>query len=219
MKLLAYVQTNKQQSRACKLLFVYACTYIHTYIDTRPKVSMLCSCLLLLATDTIVQLDSNHCPHPIHTPQCPPNFTCPSIILTLILAPSHPHPLTLHPSHSNTLPPSNLHDLVCTLQDTSVLHVMQTGATESPWTSHAAQESAPLVVLFCLCSFVSDSPSPPSPHRVPSLDKCRPSPSCPAPCPGVATVVGCVVVLYFNIGIPNELRGFFLFAQVSTAVM
>ena len=175
--------------------------------------------MLLLATDTIVQLDSNHCPHPIHTPQCPPNFTCPSIILTLILAPLHPHPLTLHSSHSNILPPSNLHDLVCTLQDTSVLHVMQTGATESPWTSHAAHESAPLVVLFCLCSFVSDSLSPPSPHHTASPDKCRLSPSCPAPCPGVATVVGCVVVLYFNIGIPNELRGFFLFAQVSTAVV
>ena len=160
-----------------------------------------------------------HTPSTLHNVLQTSLVHAPSIVLTLVLPPSHPHPHTLHPSHSNTLPPSNLHDLVCTLQDTSVLHVMQTEATESPWTSHAAQESAPLVGLFCLCSFVSDSPFPPSPHCVSSLDKCCPSPSCPAPCPGVATVVGCVVVLYFNIGIPNELRGFFLFAQVSTAVV
>ena len=34
-------------------------------------------------------------------------------------------------------------------------------------------------------------------------------------CTGVFAVLGCIVILYFNIGVPNELRGFFFYAQVS----
>ena len=36
---------------------------------------------------------------------------------------------------------------------------------------------------------------------------------------GVFAVIGCIVILYFNIGVPNELRGFFFYAQVSYVTM
>ena len=36
---------------------------------------------------------------------------------------------------------------------------------------------------------------------------------------GVFAVIGCIVILYFNIGVPNELRGFFFYAQVSCVTM
>ena len=41
-----------------------------------------------------------------------------------------------------------------------------------------------------------------------------PPPPPPPPPPGVAVVVGSLLVLIFNIGVPNDLKGFLFFAQV-----
>ena len=84
----------------------------------------------------------------------------------------HHHDQLTSPSHAAytsifTDPPT------FTSQDFFVPCVMLTEAMESLWTSHAALRSALLVVLYCLCSFVSDCHNPPpSPHTTVSPVQC-----------------------------------------------
>ena len=110
---------------------------------------------------------------------------------------------------------AHTHSFLSPLQARSVEHVPK--ATACPWTFSTAWNKATHgLVSSSTLVFVSE---PGQTHTRANAHAVHTHLKIASSIAGVVAVFGCIAILYFNIGVPNELRGFFFFTQVSTTVM